>query len=424
MDAIDEQRGGKRTHEAAQEGFIEARDTFKRRAKVDKGPEPIPVSNSFEALEAVTEEIEEAEQETVPETNEEHSEPPRPAEVRPPPPIIINPPISQISIKRMLTRIGVTQFCTNNSSKETRLYLKTEQDHSKVFQLMMMDKDVQFHTFAPRGTRRSNKFVLHGFDVDYEIDELIADLQLRLPGFKMARRLKKTEESGRTYDTEAIQIITEHFVKIEDIIKLGAIDNVLFRVRPYNEKYAPVQCRNCQNYGHTMKYCGRTCHCAWCGDHHLYNQCPKTNMAKCSNCTGEHPAFFRECPHRVKIEQEKKEKRQKATTAANKKINKNTREGITYSNAIGGATSQSEKRSPPHHHTPEQPTRSTEPSANPGPDTSTNQRHESSTNQSTESSTLAAFQVMMNQMFARIDQMMQMVTTVLQVVLDNQQRHG
>ncbi|XP_066909363.1 uncharacterized protein [Halyomorpha halys] len=311
---------------------------------------------------------------------------------RRPPPIVINPPMSQAQLKRMLATIGISNFSINNSAKETRVYLTTEDDSEKARGLFRTDEEVQFHTYAPRGTKRSKKYVIYGFDRDYPIEDITDTLKMRLPGFKMARRLTRRDETGGVYETEMIQIITDHTVRIVDIEKLGDIDHVRFRVSTFKEDGSPVQCRNCQGFGHTMKYCGRTRLCAWCGGKHQTSECPKTQKPRCSNCDGDHPASARDCPKRVKLMEKR---RQKATPGVAPTIplrnpSRLAQPGVFYSGVMGG--NNGTKGTTPKTDQP-QPTQPEKPPASP-----------------TLSDTLV------NQLVSRMDQMMGMVTTLLNMM--------
>lgn len=79
--------------------------------------------------------------------------------------------------------IGVTKFTTNSSKEELRLYLETEEDHEKTIDLMRRHDSVQFHSFAPRGPQRSKKFVVYGFDLDIEMEDIADDFKQKLEGY-------------------------------------------------------------------------------------------------------------------------------------------------------------------------------------------------------------------------------------------------
>lgn len=67
---------------------------------------------------------------------------------------------------------------------------------------------------------------------------------------------------------------------------------------PY-KRAGPVQCTNCQEFGHTRTYCKLTQVCVGCGGNHLIAACPNdrknATLKKCSNCGGNHTANYRGC---------------------------------------------------------------------------------------------------------------------------------
>ena len=61
----------------------------------------------------------------------------------------------------------------------------------------------------------------------------------------------------------------------------------------------PLRCFNCQKFGHGKNTCNRTLVCAKCGkDDHHDTECRE--QPHCINCSGNHPAFSKECPEWIK----------------------------------------------------------------------------------------------------------------------------
>ncbi|XP_025424523.1 uncharacterized protein LOC112693598 isoform X2 [Sipha flava] len=58
-----------------------------------------------------------------------------------------------------------------------------------------------------------------------------------------------------------------------------------------------IQCLNCQDYGHSRKYCSYSPRCVRCGDNHPSTSCTKstTTPAKCALCKSDHPANYKGC---------------------------------------------------------------------------------------------------------------------------------
>ena len=60
----------------------------------------------------------------------------------------------------------------------------------------------------------------------------------------------------------------------------------------------PVQCFNCQQFGHMQSDCSRPRVCYKCGQQHENKECI-VNKPKCANCKGEHPSNSKTCPQKI-----------------------------------------------------------------------------------------------------------------------------
>jgi len=63
-------------------------------------------------------------------------------------------------------------------------------------------------------------------------------------------------------------------------------------------KNGPPQCKNCQNYGHTAKYCHHLARCIKCGGDHSSDICTKekSSPAMCALCADDHTSNYKGCP--------------------------------------------------------------------------------------------------------------------------------
>ena len=119
------------------------------------------------------------------------------------------------------------------------------------------------------------------------------------------------------------------------------------------KRTGPIQCMNCQEYGHTKSYCTLRPVCVVCGELHSTINCPtdrtNTSLKKCSNCGGPHTANYRGCPVYIEL---------KSRVSSARKELQNNRIGvktiipqpintvpvdsnISYANALKGSSSSS-----------------------------------------------------------------------------------
>lgn len=301
------------------EGFVTVPKKFAARPRIANATTPVATHNIFEDLPID------------PASTEERAGPARTDLLRPPP-FVISPPIAAASLKPQLLSRGVTHL---RRARETRLFLQVPADHPKVWQMLLEDKNINFHSFAPRGTKKDRRFLLYGFDRDHPLEQIINELTKRLSGFKKASRLTKTLANGEKIELSSILVVTDGTVTLKKLRQLRQIDYIGFRAAVFKTDKGPVQCYHCFEFGHTAQYCGRT---GYCGGPHRTHQCQKQTRPKCLQCRGDHPTTFRLCPKRQKIIQELKDKREekKAKKAGNMLPYNRTRPGFSYAAATAG----------------------------------------------------------------------------------------
>lgn len=85
----------------------------------------------------------------------------------------------------------------------------------------------------------------------------------------------------------------------KEIYTITKLLNAIVRFEAPNKKTSIVQCKRCQNYGHTRNQCTQPFRCVKCAGHHDYRTCNKNrgdgNPAKCTLCGGAHPANYKQC---------------------------------------------------------------------------------------------------------------------------------
>lgn len=86
-----------------------------------------------------------------------------------------------------------------------------------------------------------------------------------------------------------------------------------------HKRRGPVQCQNCQEYGHTKAYCVLQTVCVVCGDLHKSSTCSirAQEEKKCSNCGGNHTANYRGCPIYKNLKQKYNERLKTVRDGAN-----------------------------------------------------------------------------------------------------------
>ena len=115
--------------------------------------------------------------------------------------------------------------------------------------------------------------------------------------------------------------------------------NSIVKFEPPLVKKEIIQCKRCQRYGHTQKYCNHNIRCVKCAGNHSTDQCTKSpeTPAKCIHCQGEHPANYKGCSAYKSLHNIRYPKlRPKDTNIQEPKPQKLTSPTVSYAKATQG----------------------------------------------------------------------------------------
>ena len=125
----------------------------------------------------------------------------------------------------------------------------------------------------------------------------------------------------------------------KEIYNVNRLMNSIAQFEPPHVKKEIVQCKRCQKYGHTQKYCNHNFRCVKCAGSHPTDQCTKypETPAKCIHCQGEHPANYKGCSayktlHNIKYPKQ----RSKEITIQEPRPQKLTSPSVSYAQATQG----------------------------------------------------------------------------------------
>ena len=125
-------------------------------------------------------------------------------------------------------------------------------------------------------------------------DRIVDDLAAK--GFKIQEAVNKRSWRKK----EPLNMFMLSFQKEEDINKIYTIKTILgckVEIQPLKTSKLIPQCKKCQAYGHTQKYCSKEPRCVKCTGKHLTKDCqkPAGEKPKCIHCGDAHPASYRGC---------------------------------------------------------------------------------------------------------------------------------
>lgn len=177
--------------------------------------------------------------------------------------------------------------------------LTTSNEDFKMVLENLKTKKYEFHTFTIK-EERAKRLVVKGI-AEYTTAEVEEDLK------KMGLDVTKVNNMFRAKNTpsEMFLVSFSNSTQLNTVLNSKKYDYVCQqRVRWC--KYSPsinnsVQCYRCQGFGHSSSNCNYHQKCVKCVTIHEQGKCPKTEeeKPKCTNCQGEHPANYRQCPNYV-----------------------------------------------------------------------------------------------------------------------------
>ncbi|KAF0759441.1 Uncharacterized protein FWK35_00013313 [Aphis craccivora] len=222
-------------------------------------------------------------------SNQQHA---KPATTLPPPIYVKN--VSDITLFKnsLSSMIDINRL----SFKATRLYLSVRPKDADSFDAVinfLRETSFGYHSFLPSHLRPFRVVIknLHHTTPTPDISEALATL-----GHTVTR---VSNISKRNIALPLFYVDLKPAENNNDIFNVSSLFHTLVKIeKPYKVNRIPPQCHNCQEYGHTRRFCGHRPRYVKCGCDHLTSECSKDSScpAKCALCGGDHTANFKGCP--------------------------------------------------------------------------------------------------------------------------------
>lgn len=167
-----------------------------------------------------------------------------------------------------------------------------DEDAYRILTKALSEYKYSWHSYESK-QQRPIRVMVKNLPHSCKIEEIIKDLENR--EYKIIGAANKRSWKNK----EPLNMFMLTFKAEEDINRIYEIKSILkciVNIEPLRKNKLVVQCKSCQAYGHTQKYCGITPRCVICGRHHT-SEClkPKTEPPKCVHCGNQHPANYRGC---------------------------------------------------------------------------------------------------------------------------------
>ena len=210
--------------------------------------------------------------------------------IPPPPPIFIDDIIDiQSMIRTNEKDISKEDYKLKINNNHVKV-LPTHPDAYRKLTKLLKTLNAKFHTYQLK-QERLFRVVLRNIHHSVDLDELEYELQ------NLGHEVTNISNIKHRISKNPLSLF---FIDLKqkgnnkDIYNVNRLMNFIVKFEPPLVKKEIVQCKRCQRYGHTQKYCNHNFRCVKCVGNHPTDQSPEI-PAKCMHCQGEHPANYKVC---------------------------------------------------------------------------------------------------------------------------------
>ena len=178
------------------------------------------------------------------------------------------------------------------------LYTKSSHDYNILLSEIRTAK-LAYHTY-PLPEAIQPRLVLKGIPPNIPEEDVREELAANdIQTVKIMQLTKMDKLTRSVINKYPIFVITfKPSTDMRKVFQLCELCHCLIRWKKFQNSRPIRQCFNCQNFGHSSKFCGCPPKCVKCDKQHTSKYCTKPvgSPPKCVNCGGEHPANYTECP--------------------------------------------------------------------------------------------------------------------------------
>ena len=222
-----------------------------------------------------------------------------------PPPIYVRERSSNAFVANLTRLVGNGNFyivpLTRGNLHETKIQVKSE-SHFRIVIQDLKANNKNYYTYQLKSSKGIS-VVIKGIESDVDPEEIKNALgEMGFHARAVINIVNKNKVSQPMFKVDLLPGLN-NLKKNEahPIYKLQFLLHRRITVEPPHPRNGPVQCSNCQEFGHTRTYCTLRPVCVACGEKHRTSECqekvPKDkNVVKCGNCGDNHTANYRGCP--------------------------------------------------------------------------------------------------------------------------------
>lgn len=237
----------------------------------------------------------------------------------PPPPInIIN--ISDFTvIQEILKDISKNNYRITALNNDIFKLNVTDPVTFRTVSNKLNEKQIQWYTYENKN-ERPIRIMIRGLHNSCKPDDIVDDLKEQNFGVIEVVNIIKKSNTNERKERRSLPLFMASFSNKESVDSIYGIKYILntkvkIEALKKNNLIIP-QCKRCQGFNHTQKYCSREPRCVSCAGKHITAQCTvqKSVPPLCVNCKGQHPANYRGCEVAKELQRIRKHSIKKSMT--------------------------------------------------------------------------------------------------------------
>lgn len=224
---------------------------------------------------------------------------------QPPPPINISGLANFSEVKLLMSAVTTKEYKIVSLNNDIWKILTPDADTYRSLAKKLSEDSIQWYTYESKD-KRPIKVMARGLHPTCDKQDIIEDLQKKglkiIDAANIIKKERKENDTGNPVICKRglplFMLTFENEEKAENIYDIRSILNMKVKIEPLRKTSDLIpQCKKCQAFNHTQKYCSREPRCVKCAGKHEAQNCQKSKNTppSCINCKGNHPANYRGC---------------------------------------------------------------------------------------------------------------------------------
>jgi hypothetical protein len=209
-----------------------------------------------------------------------------------PPPIHLQCDMNYKNLQQELIKlVGQSGFSCTSTHRGVTIYPSTPADYRAIVRALR-DCGAPFHTYQlPQD--KAYRIVIRGLHSSVPTEDISQELTER--GYSVRNVVNVI--SREKIKLPLFFVDLEPNANNKHVFEITSMINSRIKIEEPHQRRQLVQCKLCQNYGHSKNYCNLQPRCVRCGEAHNSTDCKKDKnlTPTCALCKGAHPSNYRGC---------------------------------------------------------------------------------------------------------------------------------